>query len=87
MLRGVNKKIIEVIDTQNEYFERAILFVKNNRIEENESDIKNNADIFLKDAGTKKFRRMVARAPLIESIKLVGAVMLGAALALAIVFL
>ena len=28
MVRGVHKKIIEVSDTQNEFFERAILIVK-----------------------------------------------------------
>ncbi len=28
MIRGVNKNIIEVISTDNQYFERAILFVK-----------------------------------------------------------
>lgn len=28
MVRGVHKKIIEVADTQNEFFERAILIVK-----------------------------------------------------------
>lgn len=28
MIRGVNKQIIEVNETENEYFDRAILFVK-----------------------------------------------------------
>lgn len=28
MIRGVNRQIIEVNDTQNEYFERAIFFVR-----------------------------------------------------------
>ena len=28
MIRGVNRQIIEVNDTQNRYFERAILFVR-----------------------------------------------------------
>lgn len=28
MIRGVNKQIIEINETQNEYFEKAILFVR-----------------------------------------------------------
>ena len=28
MLKGVRKKVVEVVDMENEYFERAILFVK-----------------------------------------------------------
>ena len=28
MIRGVNKQIIEVNETENEYFEKAILFVR-----------------------------------------------------------
>ncbi|MEG0017163.1 MAG: hypothetical protein RSB36_01045 [Hydrogenoanaerobacterium sp.] len=87
MLRGVNKKIIEVIDTQNEYFERAILFVKNGKIEENEGDIKKNADTFLKDVGTRRLRRIISHAPLVEGLKLLCAAGIGAALTLAVVLL
>lgn len=36
MIRGVNRKIIEVNDTQNEYFERAIFFVRPERSGENQ---------------------------------------------------
>lgn len=28
MLKGVNKKVVEVVDIENEYFEKAILFIK-----------------------------------------------------------
>lgn len=87
MLRGVNKKIIEVIDTQNEFFERAILFVKDGKLLENEGDIKKNADDFLKKTGTMKLRRLLQRAPVFEALKLLAAAALGAALVLAIVLL
>ena len=30
MVRGTNKRIIEINDTQNPYFERAVLYVKDN---------------------------------------------------------
>lgn len=87
MLRGVNKKIIEVIDTQNEYFERAILFLKNTKTMEDEGDIKKNADVFLKGAGGRKLSRIINRAPFMEALKLLAAVAVGAAVALAIVLL
>ena len=87
MLRGVNKKIIEVVDTQNEYFERAIMFVKDRRLAENESEIKRNADDFLKNASGSRLRRMLLRLPLFETLKLLGAAGVGAAVALAVVLL
>ncbi|WP_312643641.1 hypothetical protein [Hydrogenoanaerobacterium sp.] len=82
MLRGVNKKIIEVVDTQNDYFERAILFVKDRKLDENESDIKRNADEFMKSAATLKFRRILYRIPVFEIVKLLGAASVGAAIVL-----
>ena len=36
MIRGVNRQIIEVNDTQSEFFERAIFFVRPECREENE---------------------------------------------------
>ena len=39
MVRGVNKKIIEVVDMQSDYFDRAILFVKENRLGECEEEM------------------------------------------------
>ena len=31
MVRGTNKRIIEINDTQNPYFERAVLYLKDSR--------------------------------------------------------
>ena len=44
MLRGVNRQIIEVSETKNEYFERAILFVRPEYISENEANLRSEAD-------------------------------------------
>lgn len=84
MLRGVNKKIIEVVDTQSDYFERAILFLKDHRMEENENDIKNNADEFLKNAGQLKLRRILYSRPVLETLKLLSAAGAGAFIAVMI---
>ena len=47
MVRGVNKKIVEISETENKYFERAILFVRNDVSEKDLSVIKNQAEIYL----------------------------------------
>ncbi|RPF48102.1 hypothetical protein EDD70_0914 [Hydrogenoanaerobacterium saccharovorans] len=87
MLRGVNKKIIEVVDTQSDYFERAILFVKDRKLDENESEIKRNADEFMKSAGSLKLRRILYHIPIMEVIKLLSAACVGAAIVLILTLL
>lgn len=44
MIRGVNRQIIEVCETKNEYFERAILFVRPEYISETEANLRSEAD-------------------------------------------
>ena len=56
MVRGVNKKIIEVVDMQSDYFDRAILFVKEHRLGESEEEMKRNAGDFLKEASLPRLR-------------------------------
>ncbi len=48
MLKGVNKKVVEVIDIDNEYFERAILFVKPTEQKHDEKVIKERANLYIK---------------------------------------
>ena len=43
MIRGVNKHIIEVTETENEYFERAILFVRPDMIHLNDAELRMRA--------------------------------------------
>lgn len=47
MLKGVNKHVVEVVDFDNEYFERAILFVKAGKQEKGEDALKENARHYL----------------------------------------
>lgn len=82
MLRGVNKKIIEVVDTQSEYFERAILFVKDCKLGSDEGVIKKHADGFLKGAGAHRLRLLMYGRPVWEACKLLLAVGAGYLLAL-----
>lgn len=47
MIRGVNRRIIEVSDCNSAYFERAIFFVRPGAADAGESTLKNEADIVL----------------------------------------
>ena len=49
MLRGVNKNIIEIHQTDNKYIERAILFLKDNTKDKDGIFLENNADKYLKE--------------------------------------
>ncbi len=47
MLKGVNKHVVEVVDFDNEYFERAILFVKAGKQGKGEESLKESARRYL----------------------------------------
>lgn len=78
MLRGVNKRIIEVTDTGNEYFERAILFLKYEKQNDDEKKIKESACNYLKNVESfqkrKKLNRFSIAAVKYGSVAALGAV-------------
>ena len=43
MLKGVNKHVVEVVDMENEYFEKAILFLRPGRPGFDESTLRQRA--------------------------------------------
>ena len=43
MLKGVNKQVVEVVEVDNEFFERAILFVKAEKQQHEEETLRENA--------------------------------------------
>lgn len=47
MLRGVNKNIIEVLETENKYFEKVILFIRPDLSSDETNDLKKKADDYL----------------------------------------
>lgn len=49
MLKGINRRIIEINKTNNDYFEKAILFVKSEKIGLPQQTLANEANLFLKD--------------------------------------
>ena len=57
MVRGVHKKIIEVADTQNEFFERAILIVKEGFREEDPERLRQKAGDYVSHMGNVALAR------------------------------
>ncbi len=56
MLKGINRRIIEINRTNNDYFEKAILFVKNEKSDCNQQTITKQANIFLNELAVKNKR-------------------------------
>ena len=54
MVKGVNKQIVEIVNTENEYFEKAILFVNP---ESERDELREQADLFVDAYIRKKGRR------------------------------
>ncbi|MCL2086305.1 MAG: hypothetical protein FWH05_01765 [Oscillospiraceae bacterium] len=54
MLKGVNKLIVEVNNTNSEYFERAIFFVRPSKINTKTNDIDRDTDLILSEAELKQ---------------------------------
>lgn len=53
MLKGTNRRIIEINKTGNDYFEKAILFVKTDKTEYPTSTLQNQADEYISKLCTK----------------------------------
>ena len=70
MVRGVHKKIIGVADTQNEFFERAILIVKEGSRDEDPERLRQKAGDYVSQMGNvalarrkkEKFLRRLGKA-------------------------
>lgn len=67
MLKGINKQVVEVVEVDNEYFERAILFVKADKQPEGEEALRENAHRYLgsiryRPHGRRGWRLWVERA-------------------------
>ena len=58
MIKGINRKVIEIVDTDSELFERAILFVRPGGREQDSQQLERCAQSFLAHA---KLRRGVLR--------------------------
>lgn len=81
MIRGVNKNVIEISDTGNECFERAILFVRPNRRAEDGEQLRRRAAEFL--SGLKLRPRFYSKGRLLTAaLKLSAAAIAGGCIAM-----
>ena len=79
MVRGVHKKIIEVADTQNEFFERAILIVKEGFRDEDPERLRQKAGDYVSHMGNVA----LARRKKVKFLRNLGKVLAGAAVGVA----
>ena len=78
MLRGVNKSIIEVLETENQYFEKAILFVRPGHSEGDEGVLKTKAREYLAGINYKPSAGRLKKPLVYSALKLGSAAALGA---------
>ncbi len=57
MLRGVNKRIIEITNTENDYFERAILVVRHDKRTQGAALLKEQADRYIETLDPQPVKR------------------------------
>ena len=81
MLKGVNKRVVEVVDMENEYFEKAILFVKAEKQERDERTIRQRAGEYVKAIRYTPRRRLDPVQLAIKAAKFASAAAVGAAAA------
>ncbi|MDD3193106.1 MAG: hypothetical protein PHE47_04540 [Oscillospiraceae bacterium] len=86
MVRGVHKKIIEVADTQNEFFERAILIVKEGFRDEDPERLRQKAGDYVSHMGNVALARRKKARFLRNAGKVLVGVMAGVALVLLALF-
>ena len=80
MLRGVNKSIIEVLETENQYFEKAILFIRPGHRDQDTGFMKTKAKEYLSNISYKPASKW-KKPFLYSAVKLGSAAALGAAAA------
>lgn len=80
MIKGVNRQVLEITNTENPYFERIIFFVKPEYGNEDRAKLKKEAESYASSAGkppkSRKTKKEI-RYPIMQSILCLGA---GAAL-------
>jgi len=80
MIKGINRNVIEIVETNSDLFERAILFVRPGEVEKSPAHLESCAHSFL--ARAKLRRRMLqGKTALSNALKYIFAAGAGAGLA------
>ena len=86
MVKGVNKNVIEICDTGSDYFERAILFVRQNGSEKDDDALRMHAGEFLSGLKIRSWWKPRGRT-ILMAVRMLCAAGLGAAAACALLIL
>ncbi len=78
MLKGVNKQVVEVVDLENEYFEKAILFIKAEKQERDEKTIRQRAGEYVRTIRYTPRRRLTPGKLAVATAKFASAAAVGA---------
>lgn len=84
MVRGANRRVVEVSNVESEYFERAIFFVREEYDQEPEERLRCTAGEYIADAGVFRARHSRWRSILLGAAKLLGAAGVGAIVTLCV---
>lgn len=82
MLRGINRRIIEINKTDNEFFEKAILFVRPDKFDYSHQKLSAQAESYLNSISRKNSNVRFAKKNVISFAISVLLVILGALIAL-----
>ncbi|MBP1559102.1 MAG: hypothetical protein J6B40_05990 [Oscillospiraceae bacterium] len=80
MVRGVNKKMVEVVEMDHEYFERAILIVREMQQEKDEPLLRQEASRYIKNLRYRPTKQKHFNGRALMLFRLGGAAAAGAAL-------
>ena len=58
MIKGVNRQVVEITETQCEYFERVLFFIKPEYSSVSEGDLKERASVIAESAGMPPATRL-----------------------------
>ncbi|MBQ7124358.1 MAG: hypothetical protein IJO01_07095 [Oscillospiraceae bacterium] len=81
MLRGVNKKIIEINNVEGGYFDRVLFFISDDKRSEPDSVLNNQAEKYVSDTCSLKYKKRLLSG---ETAKLIFKMALSAGIGLAI---
>ncbi len=76
MIKGINKKIIEINNINNDYFEKAIFYIKNEKIAMPKTKLVNQADKYLNEISSSssklKYNKQILLIMICTSIVTIG---------------
>jgi hypothetical protein len=78
MLKGVNKRVVEVVDIENEYFEKAILFLRAGRPDSDENTLRQRAGEYVRTIKYRPRRGFAWKKALLLGVVVAGALLLAA---------